>query len=409
MTTTDLPGARPALLYWLAVVAVSLGTFSVVTTEMLPVGLLTTIGGDLRASDGVAGLAMTICGLVGAVSAPAVTLVAGRVDRRLLLGALMAVLALANLLAAVAPNIVVLLLSRVLVGITLGGFWAIAAGLAPRLVPERSVPRATSMVFSGVAVASVIGVPVGTVIGDAADWRVAFVVMGVVCLSVVAALALLLPPLPAERPVRLEQLGGLLRRSAPVRVGLVSLLFLVTGQFAAYTYVRPVLEKVSGMDESLVGVLLLGYGVAGIVGTFAAGALGMRWLNRTLLAAVLMTCASVILIPVAGHARPVVVGLLLLWGVAYGCVPVCLQMWMLRAAPQAPEAGSALFVTTFQVGIAAGASLGGVVADSVATSAVMWAGGGFALVTAVLIVVFRPRSERPAPEAARVSATAGRP
>lgn len=144
---------------WLAVTTVAVGTFTIVTSEMLPVGLLTSIAADLRVSEGTAGLMMTVPGLVAAVSAPVLAVAARGLDRRLTLLGLMALLAGANLVAALATDYLVMLAARVLTGVSIGGFWAFAAGLGARLVPERSVGRATSVILSGVSVASVLGVP----------------------------------------------------------------------------------------------------------------------------------------------------------------------------------------------------------------------------------------------------------
>ncbi|MGW5698670.1 MFS transporter, partial [Streptomyces asiaticus] len=203
------PGSRPGA--WPAVVAVAVGTFAVVTTEMLPVGLLTSIGSALGVSDGTAGLAMTVPGLVAALAAPLLTVTVGRYDRRLVLCGLMVLLAVANLLSALAPGFAVLLFARVLVGVSIGGVWSIAGGLAVRLVPERSAGHATTLIFSGIAVASVLGVPIGTLIGDLVHWRVAFAAFAALSLAVAAAMAVTLPSLPATGTIRLREVPGLFR------------------------------------------------------------------------------------------------------------------------------------------------------------------------------------------------------
>ncbi len=259
--------------------SVAVGIFAVVTTELLPVGLLTSIGSTLHVSDGTAGLAMTLPGLVAAVAAPLLAVVLGTLDRKRVLIALMALLAGANLVSALATSFPVLLAARVLVGLSIGGVWAIAAGLAVRLVSARSVAAATSVIFSGIAVASVLGVPVGTLIGDLATWRAAFRVMSALALAVLVAMTVLLPPLPAARSVRPRELPALLR-DPTLRIGLVATALLVTGHFAAYTYVRPVLEEISCVGSVLISTLLLVYGVAGIAGNFLAGARPARPARR---------------------------------------------------------------------------------------------------------------------------------
>nr|WP_312892739.1 MFS transporter [Allostreptomyces psammosilenae] len=344
---------------------------------MLPVGLLTPVGRALGVSEGAAGLALTVTGLVAAVAAPLVAPAVGRLDRRVVLWALMLLLAVGNLLAAWAPHFGVLMAGRVLVGAAMGGVWAVAASLAARLVPERSVGGATSLVFSGVAVASVLGVPAGTWLGEAFGWRAAFAAAGLLGVAVAGALAALLPRLPVERSVRLRGVVRLSRERA-VRTGLVVVALLTTGHFAAYTYVRPVLEVVAGADAGAVGALLLAYGLAGVVGNFAGGAGAVRSPRATLLVISAVLAAATLLTPWLGASVPGAAALLVVWGLAYGGVSVATQGWLLAAAPGAREGASALFVGVFNLSIALGALLGGRTVDSLGPAAVMWVGGGLA-------------------------------
>ncbi|WP_433244804.1 MFS transporter [Actinomadura nitritigenes] len=322
-----------------------------------------------------------------------------RLDRRALLATLAGLLAAADLGSAAAPGLPALLASRVLVGVAIGGVWAIAGGLAARLVPERSAGTATSVVFGGISVASVVGVPAGTLVGDLAGWRAAFAVAGALSLAACAALALLLPPLPGTGPAGLRNVPGVLR--APrARAGLVVTLLLVTGHFAAYTYVRPVLERVSGVDPDLVSTLLL-YGVAGVAGNFAAGTAAARGPRRTLLALAAVLAPTVLLFPLAGRAPLPAIVLLVLWGAAYGGVSVTLQTWLLRATPpHTAEPASALFVAAFKVAISLGALAGGRVADTTGEPGALWVGGslgGVALAAAAVLGRRAERDDRPAP------------
>ncbi|GAB7032304.1 MFS transporter [Streptomyces sp. NPDC021749] len=360
--------------------ALAAATFTVVTSEMLPVGLLTPISRELRVSDGTAGLTLTVTGLVAAVAAPVLTLLVGRRDRRAVLAALMATLTAANLLAAYAPNVAVLLVARVLVGLGMGGVWAIAAGLAVRLVPAHRVAAATSLIFSGVAAASVLGVPAGTSLGELGGWRAAFVGMAAVCAVVALALAVLLPPLPESAGVRVGGVLGLLR-GAPVRTGLLLVGLLVTGHFAAYTYVRPVLEDVAGVQPGRISTLLLAFGLAGLAGNFAAGAGAARSPRATLLVICGVLAGTVLLVPLLGPDTGVAgpAALMAVWGLAYGGVSVSTQTWLTSAAPGAREAASALFVAVFNGAIALGALLGGRAADSWGPAGVMWLGGVLAV------------------------------
>ncbi|MEU7136080.1 MFS transporter [Streptomyces sp. NPDC046261] len=363
---------------WAAVAALAAATFTVVTSEMLPVGLLTPVGAALKVSEGTAGLALTVTGLVAAVSAPLVMPAVGRAERRQVLCALMLLLAAGNLLAAWAPHFGVLMAGRVLVGAGMGGVWAVAAPLAVRLVPARSVGAATSLIFSGIAVASVLGVPAGTFLGEAAGWRTAFAAAGGLAVAVAAALWLLLPRLPVERAVRLGGVAGLTGRRT-VRRALAAMALLVTGHFAAYTYIRPVLEDISGAGAGLIGTLLLAYGVAGVAGNFAGGAGAARSPRATLLVISAVLAAAVLLVPGLGGSLVAAAVLLVVWGVAYGGVSVTTQALLVAAAPRAPEAASALFAGVFNASIALGALVGGLTADGWGTAPVLWTGGALAL------------------------------
>ncbi|MFI8105790.1 MFS transporter [Streptomyces sp. NPDC086023] len=383
------PGERP-LRAWSAVLALSLGIFCLMTSELLPVGLLTPVGAGLGVSDGTAGLMVTVPGLVAAVCAPLVTVGTGRLDRRLVLCALIALVAAANLIAAVAPNFAVLLVARLLVGVGVGGFWAIAGGLALRLVPERHTRRATAVIVAGVSTASVLGVPAGTLLAELSGWRAAFASVGVLGLGSLAALVLLLPPLPPGPSVGFAELPAVLRSNAAVRAGVIVTFLLVTGQFAAYTYVRPVLQDIAGVPAAAVSTLLLGYGAAGVVGNFLAGAREARraLLVTGLVLPVLLTLIALLASPVAGGV------LLIAWGLVYGGVSVSVQNWMNKAAPGATEAASSLMVAMFNLAIAIGAVTGGALVDGVSTAAAPLAGAALVLPAAVIILV--TRSARPA-------------
>lgn len=385
MTMTDASAATRAR--WLAVSSVAVGTFTIVTSEMLPVGLLTSIAATLGVSDGTAGLMMSAPGLVAAVSAPVLAITTRRLDRRITLLGLMALLAVANLAGAFAPNYPVMLAARVLTGVSIGGFWAFAAGLGPRLVPERSVGRATSIILAGVSVASVLGVPAATFISSFAGWRTAFVAMGVLALALLALLAATLPslpgeprahasePLPREAPAHVSE-GRLAWLSGPLKIVLVLTVLIVSGQFAAYTYVRPFLEQVSHAGPALVSTALLLYGAAGVAGNFAAGAWAARNPKPVLVTLAVLMALSMAALPLIG--LPLIV--LMVWGLGYGGVGVTLQLWIMRSG--GGEMGTALFVGAFNVSIALGSFAGGRVVDSVSISAVMWVGTALAVVSA---------------------------
>lgn len=381
------PPRRSPLIGWQAVIAVTLGIFSIVTTEILPIGLLIPIGETFGISAGTAGLMMFLPGILAAVAAPTITVVTGRIDRRLMMCALMLVLAAADLLAAVSTSYWMMLVSRVLVGLVIGGFWSIGAGLASRIVVPNLVGRATAVIFSAVPLGSVLGVPAGTFIGDRWGWRATFVVMSFLTVGVFAALLVVLPPLPPERVTRLSVLRDMVR-TKETRVGLVITFLIVMAHFGTYTYVTPFLKEVTHADVGAITIFLLIYGAAGIVGNFLAGGWVSGAVRATFMTVATMLGAATLLLPVLGKENVGAVVLLIVWGLAYGAVPVCSQTWFVKAEPSSPEGASVLFTSSFQATISLGALAGGLVVDHATTSVVLMLGGITALLAALTMLLF---------------------
>ncbi|HEI9849312.1 TPA: MFS transporter [Serratia marcescens] len=359
MSALHAGGAKP----WLATFAIGLSTFTVVTAEMLPVGLLTPIVSTLNASIGRAGLLISLPALFAALFAPLVVLGARRTDRRSLLIVFLLLLIAANLLAAAATSMALLFAARILLGFCIGGIWAIAGGLAERLVPPASVGLALSVIFGGVAAASVLGVPLGVFLGEALGWRMAFLAVAVLAALTLLLLLCVLPPLPVTQAVSWRSFTAQ-RANRRLLLGLLLTFQLVAGHFMAYTFVRPLLQTVAGIESRWVGPLLFAYGVAGIVGNFIAGQAAAKRLRRTLALIAFGLALAVLLLPLLGRAPLSGGAFLLLWGIAYGGVSVSLMAWMLKAAPDAVEVASSLYIALFNLAISCGSLAGGLVVDA---------------------------------------------
>lgn len=370
LALNSLPGLS-APRSWLAVSAAALATFSVVTTEMLPVGLLTSIAGSLGSTTGSTGLVISLPALLAALFAPMVVIAAAGMDRRQLLCGLLMLLVLANIASALAPSLEWMLIARVLVGLCIGGIWAIAGGLAARLVPASSIGLATSIIFGGVAAASVLGVPLGAWIGDMLGWRWAFVCMAVLSAVVLLLHMVFLPPLAANNVATVRQFRKLLTVRS-VQMGLFLTLLLVAGHFAAFTFVQPLLLSVSGFEARWMGVLLFVYGVAGIAGNFLAGTVAARHTLPTLTVITLGLLWVPLMLLAVGDSQMGGGSVLLIWGLVYGGVSVGLMTWMMKVAPQALEVVTALYVAVFNIGIALGAWVGGKVVDDMGLTANLW-------------------------------------
>jgi predicted MFS family arabinose efflux permease len=370
---------------WLAVASLAVSTFASVTTEFLPVGLLTNIAASLHVSEGAAGLMVTMPALVAAPTGPLLIVAAGGLDRRTLLLALSALLVASNLLAAMAQDLPTMLLARALLGLVVGGFWTFAPGATGHMVPAALQPRAMSYVLAGISVATVAGVPAGALVGGLAGWRAAFIAAAVLSAIVLAFQLRVLPSMPAARAILPRELLAPLSNRGPRMVLAVSL-FMMGGHFVAYTYLGPVLRQMFGMSPDGIAMLLLVYGVAGFAGTFAGGQLVMCSARGTALAAAIVIAA---VLPVCAFAGPGAIAAtlaVLIWGGAFGLVPVALTSWMQKASPDAPDAGQALLVTFFQTALASGAFVGGLVVDSLGITGSLLLGGALSMLAAALVV-----------------------
>ncbi|CAI1740855.1 Purine ribonucleoside efflux pump nepI [Serratia entomophila] len=351
-------GVKP----WLAVASIGLSTFSVVTAEILPIGLLNPIADNFHATLGRAGLMLTLPALFAAAFAPLVVLIFNSMNRRALLAGFLLLLIATNLLSAVATSLNALLAARVMLGFCIGGIWVIAGSIAGRLVPPTSVALALSIIFGGVAAASVFGVPIGVFIGTALGWRAAFLaVAGLVALTLILQLATL-PSLPVESPARIRQFAEQLANRR-LLAGLLLTFLLVAGHFMAYTFVRPMLQSLSGVDGRWIGPLLFAYGLAGIVGNFIAGHAAAKHLRATLALIAIGLAAAVTFFALAGGTPLSGSAAILLWGIAYGGVSVSLMAWMLKAAPNAVEVASAFYIALFNLAICCGSLAGGQLVD----------------------------------------------
>jgi predicted MFS family arabinose efflux permease len=320
-------------------------------------------------------------------------LAAGRINRRLILLALSVLLLASDLVSAIAPTFGVMLLGRALLGASLGGFWTVALAASGRLVPEHYAARASAMIFMGITLATLIGVPLGTFIASLASWRASFVATAILVAIALAAQAALLPSLPAAVAIRLSDLRALLARANPRK----SLLVVALGfgaHFTAYTYIAPFLMGNASFSLPAITAVLLGFGLAGFVANFAVSTTVIRHLQKSLFSmlALLMLCLFALPLLHASHAG--VTAAVTIWGVAYGAIPLCLSIWMQQSSPDLPEAGSALFVSTVQIAIALGSFGGGEVVDRIGIPATLQLGGALALVALVVIASFRARGAR---------------
>lgn len=380
------PTPKPHGSPWLAVLSVATGAFALVTTEFLPVGLLPAIAAELGVTEGVAGMLVTVPGIVAALAAVLVTVGVGKADRRYVIWGLTATMMLSNALVALSHSFPLILVGRALLGIGVGGFWAIGPALSTRLVSPEAATRATAVVFAGVSVGTVAGVPAGAFLGELFGWRTAFAAAGVVGLLVLLTQMVLLPKLPPEKAITFRQLPELLRVSK-ARLGILATVLVFLGQFSAYTYITPFLSQVTHLGATTISSLLLAYGAAGFFGNLIGGALVARSVRTSLIVTGITLGVAIGALPLLGANAWTATALVVLWGVGFGMMPISVQTWIFQAAPHAMESGGAVFVSIVQIALASGALVGGMAVDHTGVWGAMALGGTLALAMAALVAV----------------------
>lgn len=349
---------------WSGVFAMSLCVFALIASEFMPVSLLTPIAGDLRVTEGMAGQGVAISGAFAVLTSLSISWLAGSMNRKTLLLALTALMAVSGAVVALASNYALYMVGRALIGVVIGGFWSMSAATAMRLVPADQVPKALAIFNGGNALATVIAAPLGSYLGSVMGWRGAFF-----CLVPVAAIALAwqwisLPAMRAQQ--RAPGSGNVFKvlGSRPVALGMAACGAFFMGQFVLFTYVRPFLETVTHVSVSTLSLILLVIGVAGFIGTALIGTVLKRGLYGTLVTIpVLMAFIALALIPSGAWVAAVVV-LLGLWGLMATSAPVGWWSWIAEALPHNAEAGGGLMVAVIQLAIALGSTVGGLLFDS---------------------------------------------
>lgn len=371
---------------WGAVTSMALGVFGLVTAEFLPASLLTPIAAELGITEGAAGQAVTVTAVVGMVASLLITSLAQRIDRRHLMMFFSASLVVSNLMVAVAPGMTVLLIGRLLLGVALGGFWAMSTAIVIRLVPSASIPRALSMIFSGVSAATIVAAPVGSYVGELAGWRSVFVLTALLGVIAFVVQFLTLPKLPPSGSTSLKTLGVVLARPG-IALGLIAATLVFGGHFAFFTYLRPYLEANIGAGIGMVSALLLGFGLANFVGTLLAGSLISRSLRFSLAALPLLMALIALLLVTTEPPLPVAAVMVAVWGFLFGAVPVSWSTWLARTIPDEAESAGGLLVASIQFAIAMGAAVGGIIFDMNGALSVFGTSGLILALAAIGIVV----------------------
>ncbi|KAF6663023.1 sugar transporter [Enterobacteriaceae bacterium EKM102V] len=374
---------------WLRVVLLAIAAFVFNTTEFVPVGLLSDIAADFSMQTADVGIMLTIYAWVVALLSLPLMLLTRNVERRLLLGVLFTIFIVSHVLSTFAWDFRSLMVSRVGIALSHAVFWSITASLAIRVAPAGKKTQALSMLATGTALAMVLGVPIGRVVGQYLGWRTTFGAIGLSALVLMIMLVRILPRLPSEHTGSLSSVPMLFRRPALVSMYLL-VIIVVTAHYTAYSYIEPFMQSVAQSSGNFTTLLLLLFGSAGILGSVLFSTLGNKFPSALLIAAIaLITLCMGLLIFAA--VRPTAIAILcIVWGMAMMMIGLGMQVRVLSLAPDATDVAMSLMSGIYNIGIGAGALLGSQVSLYLNMSEVGNVGGMIGLVALLWCVyIFR--------------------
>ena len=380
------------------IVLLSLAVFVTVTAEFMPTGLLPQIAEGLAVTEAQVGLLVTIFAATVVVTAMALSILTRRFSRKSLVITALLVMALSNIVAALAPSFAVMVGARILGGLSHGLFFALANAYAAYLVPRERLGRAVAILTAGGTMAFVMGVPLGTAMGNAFGWRLAFVALAIIIAVLAVALMVTLPGVSREVALSTGEIALPMRRDPSlvwVIVASVIVILVLAGQNTFYVYIAPYLIDAVGFATPTVAFILFVYGAAGAIGVIVAGVVGDRFPRGGLVVMVTIAAVSMGALALTSSSTVAVVALVVIWAAAFGGIPALLQLRLLRAASvRLRDFASAMLVTAFNLGIGGGALIGALLYDVIGVSALALVGAAGFILAVILALVANSLEDR---------------
>lgn len=372
-------------LAYFRVIVIAFAAFIFNTTEFVPIALLSDIAQGFEMPVSQTGLMMTVYAWVVSLMSLPLMLMTATLERRSLLLKLFVLFVLCHFLSVAAWNYWILLVSRIGIAFSHSVFWAITLSLAMRVAPKGKQTQALGMVAMGSAMAMVLGLPLGRIIGQWLGWRATFAAIGTAALIIMLILAKLLPHLPSKNAGSLASLPLLAKRPLLVSAYVVTV-FMVAAHFTAYSYIEPFVKTISGMGEYTATAVLLVFGVAGFAASFLFGRIYRFFPSKFIALALVVILFSLSTLLFFSQSTILMFVLIFVWGMGISAVSLGLQMRILQLSPDATDVATAIFSGIYNIGIGGGALIGNLVMQHWGLQHIGFVGAGLAAFAMSLFV-----------------------
>lgn len=377
------------------------GTLLTGTSEMIVAGIVHIIAADLQISVALTGQLVTVFSLSFAIGTPIIVTMMAKVGRKKLILAALAVFVIGNFLSIWSPTISILLLSRIILGVSAGTFIVLATSLAAKLVPPERIGNAISIVSMGFGAALVLGVPLGITISQWLGWRMVFAFLSIFSLLLMIALYCFIPSLPGEKPIPMKQQFSIFKNQKIVS-GLFIFLFLITGYGTVYTFLAPFLKDLVKMNTTGIGLAMFVFGILALIGTRSGGYSVDRWgTAKTILFSISINAIALLILPFSTAIMFITLLIASIWIGASNTTIPALQTYLIQQAPQSSELALSASSSFAQLGLAIGAGLGGLIVTFSGTVAYNpWIGAfivSIGLMLAIMTFFIREKTVRKQP------------
>jgi len=371
---------------WLPVISLTLSTFIFNTSEFIPIGLLTSIADDFAITESKAGLLITIYAWVVALASLPLMMAFAKTENKKLMLSLVALFTASHILSGFSNSYVMLMISRIGVACSHAVFWSIVTPLAVHVAPEGHRSTALSMIITGSSIAMIVGLPLGRAVGLMVGWRVTFLLIAILSAIVLCLLAAFLPKVPSDNNISLKTLPTLVSTPALLCIFVMTAL-TITGHFTAYSYIEPFLGQAAGFTNGEITMVLSAFGVIGIIVSVLFSKYYDRHQFAFLRVAVLGICICTLLLGISSENSFIMVCTCLLWGLSINCFNISLQSCIIEYSPFGTAIAMSIYSGIYNVGIGAGALVGGIVCSHIGIPFVGYVGGAVSLISAMFFLL----------------------